>query len=366
MDFEHYPRTDLAQRYLDRLTALPERALSIFGPRQVGKTTLLQNDLSALAHQRGLTPVYVDFMSADDPLHALSGRLEDLLLDVAGQLRNTQVTRVSAAGFGVTLAPAPVAARSPDPGVQLQHHMAALKRVNPDARLLLMLDEAQELVRKRDGERAMKAIRGLFNTYRRDILLLMTGSSRDGLLRLFGEHHRASFGLADHEDFQVLGREFVEFVVRPLNQRLNRPLDIEVLSQVFAQLHHRPADFVAFVSRAVMTHVEDLLGAVKPFLASRYPVEAIRERFFRFTPLQQVLLAMIASGTAQLTGAAALREVASRLGTSVSAAAVSKALASLPVDTLVTHGRGRHEIADPGLLHWLRERATGDGVAGGG
>ncbi|MCW7538230.1 hypothetical protein OOT46_10260 [Aquabacterium sp. A7-Y] len=356
MDNRHFPRTALAQRYLDRLLSLPDRALSIFGPRQIGKTTLLSYDLAELARRHGLTPIYVDFMASEDPLLVLLGRLEDRLLDMNSRPGRTAVTRVSAAGFGLGLAPPPPSARSADAGVQMQHCMAAMKRLEPGTRLLLMLDEAQELVRKKDGERAMKAIRALFNTYRPDILLLITGSSREGLLRLFGEHHRASFGLADHEDFQVMGREFVDFVVEPVNRQLREPLDPAVLGEAFALLGHRPADFVAYVAELVMHPTRDIVGQVPAFLARRYPVEAVRERFERLTPLQQVLLQLIAGGATRLTSMATVDAVAERLGTRVSDAGIRKALASLPSDTLAKPSRGVYEIVDPQLQAWLREQ----------
>lgn len=350
-----YRRPELARRYLARLTDLPERALSLFGPRQIGKTTFLLHDLGEAAAAQGLLPVYVDFMAADDPLDALTGRLADVVHDEAARMAHTPVTGVRAASLGVTLATPRSAPTSKDAGVQLLHLAAELMRLQPRARLLLMLDEAQELVRKQRGERAMKALRALFNTHRGKVLLLITGSSRDGLLRLFAEYQRPSFGLADHEDFQLLGREFVEHIARRANAPRKVPLDIEVLVEAFAMLGHRPADFIAFVGHITTFNIKDVVGAVKPFLDQRYPPDSIRLRFARFTPLQQILLRQLAGGTVQLTGADNLARVARELGTAVTAGAITRALATLPHDVLTKPQRGRYEIVDPLLLAWLTQ-----------
>lgn len=354
-----YRRPELAQRYLARLTDLPERALSLFGPRQIGKTTFLLHDLSEAAAAQGLMPVYVDFMAADDPLDALCGRLADVVHDEASRTAHTPVTGVHAGGVGVNLALPRPSPSSKDAGVQLLHLAAELMRLRPKARLLLMLDEAQELVRKQRGERAMKALRALFNTHRGKVLLLITGSSRDGLLRLFAEYQRPSFGLADHEDFQFLGRDFVEHIARRANAPRKVPLDVDVLVDAFAQLGRRPADFIAFVGHVTTFNIRDVVGAVKPFLDQRYPPDSIRQRFSRFTPLQQILLRQLAAGVVQLTSADNLGRVARELGTTVTAGAITRALGTLPHDVLAKPQRGRYEIVDPLLLAWLaQEKAT--------
>jgi hypothetical protein len=334
---------------------LPERALSLFGPRQTGKTTFLTHDMAEAAEQRGFTPIYVDFMAADDPLDALNGRLADVVRDAATRPGKTVVTGVRGAGMSVTMAaPAPPPS-SKDPGVQLQHLVAELMRQRAGTRILLMLDEAQELVRRPSGERAMRAIRALFNTWRGKVLVLITGSSRDGLLRLFGDYQRPSFGLADHEDFQLLGRDFVAHIAKQANAPRRTPLDVDVLAEAFSLLGHRPADFIAFVGHVTTFNVKDVVGAVKPFLAQRYPPESIRARFARFTQLQQVLLRQLAAGTEQLTSAENLERIEKLLGSTVSAGGVTRALGSLPDDVVARTGRGKYEVVDPLLLGWLKE-----------
>jgi hypothetical protein len=348
-----YRRPELAQRYLARLLDLPERALSLFGPRQTGKTTFLLHDLAEAALAAGLLPVYVDFMAAEDPLAALCGRLADVVHDEASRSTRRIVTGMRAGGVSVNLATPQPAPTSPDAGVQLLHLAAELLRLRPRARLLLMLDEAQELVRLPRGERAMKALRALFNTHRGRVLMVITGSSRDGLLRLFAEYQRPSFGLADHEDFQLLGREFVEHIARRANAPRKVPLDVDVLAEAFALLGRRPADFIAFVGHVTTFDVRDIVGAVKPFLDQRYPPDALRQRFERFTPLQQILLRQLAAGVTRLTSVRNLAQVARELGTPVTAGAITRALGTLPADVLAKPQRGRYEIVDPLLLSWL-------------
>jgi len=87
--------------------------------------------------------------------------------------------------------------------------IAAVLRQPGVERILWLLDEVQELATSTEGDRAMMAVRAVANKHKADgkVLLLMTGSSKEGLPRLFAAHGKPSFGLAERQDFPVLGRE---------------------------------------------------------------------------------------------------------------------------------------------------------------
>lgn len=359
-----FPRPELARHYFDRLNNSPNRALSIFGPRQIGKTTLLNNDLTELAQRESLTTIYVDFMATPNALELLNARLAQVVHEARMAPGKRHVKAASLAGLSLTMEDAPAEPASTDPGVQLQNQFASLIRLKPGLRVLLMLDEAQELVKQKEGDATMKAVRALFNTFPGKLLLLITGSSREGLLRLFGDRHRASFGLADHEDFQLLGREFVAAKSAAFNKQRRSPIDLETLTQAFQMLEHRPADFIAFLQFLAVNEVRDVVGSVAVFLRSRFPVEAVRERFERYTPLQQAVLRLMAGGVAQMTSQATVKRVGGLLGASVTAGGIRNALTSLPADVVANPARGHYEIVDTQLLAWLRE--PGRTQSGGG
>lgn len=350
-----HPRPELARRYLDRLRTSPNRALSIFGPRQIGKTTFVHHDLATLAQKEGLLTLYVDFMGSTNNLDQLNARLAQLVHDAQSGVAHRKLRGAKLGSLSVDLEPLPPLPASSDPGIQLQNAFATLNRLRPKVTLLLLLDEAQELVKNRHGEATMKAIRALYNTFLGQILLVITGSSRDGLLRLFGDRHRASFGLADHEDFPRLGREFVQAKSATFNALRRSPVDLDTLVHAFAAMEHRPADFIAFLEYLALHDVRDVVGSVPAFLRTRYPLEAIRDRFERYTPLQQVLLRLLAAGERQLMGADGLARIAQRLGTSVSAGGVRKALSTLPPDVVANPARGAYEVVDTHLLSFLNE-----------
>lgn len=356
-----YPRPALARHYLDLLLARPQTALSLFGPRQIGKTTFITGDLSTLAESEGIHPVYADLMAGTDKLEAINGALRETLYALKTRRGNEAVRGVKALGLGVDFDAAPAVPSSADAGQQLLHLVADVLRQPRVKRLLLLLDEVQELARSPSGSLAMKAVRAAANRHKADgrLLLLMTGSSREGLAQLFAAHRQPSFGLAERQDFPVLGRDYVEHVVARANQPRMRAhkLHVDDFVAAFAVLGHRPADLEAFVGHVATYHVVDVAGAVSVFLRTRYPADLHEQRWLAMTPLQRILLAEIAAGASMLTGRSMLQTVEAQLGTSVTAGGVRKALISLPPDLLGNPERGVYLITDPLFAAWLRERA---------
>src|SRR5438105_2043131 len=344
MDASHlYPRPELAKHYLDLLLDRPQTALSLFGPRQIGKTTFITSDLSARASSKSIRPIYVDLMAAADKLEAINGALSEALYALKTRRSQEKVRGVKALGIGVDFETAPVAPASADAGQQLQHLVADVLRQPHVDRILLLLDEVQELA-ARDGAQAMKAVRAVANKHKADgrVLLLMTGSSKEGLTQLFAAHGQPSFGLAERQDFPVLGRDYVEYVVARANEpraRVHR-LMVDEFVEAFALLGHRPADLEAFVGHVATYNVADVVSAVPAFLQSRYPPDLLEQRFTAMTPLQRILLAEISHGASELTGRPMQATVAAKLGTSVTAGGIHKALTSLPADILSNPERG--------------------------
>lgn len=364
MDTPHlYPRPGLAKHYLELLLDRPQTALSLFGPRQIGKTTFITGELSALAANHKIRAVYVDLMAAADKLEAINGALRDALYTLKSRRSQERVRGVSALGVGLDFDAAPSAPASDDAGQQLQHLIADLLRQPQVSRILLLLDEVQELARSASGAQAMKAVRAVVNRHKADarVLLLMTGSSKEGLAQLFAAHGQPSFGLAERQDFPVLGRDYVEHVIARANESRARAhkLKVDDFVAAFATLGHRPADLEAFIGHVATYNIADVPGAVPAFVRIRYPPDLIEQRFNAWTPLQRILLSEIARGASELTGQKMLQTVATQLGTSVTAGGIRKALTSLPADVMSNPSRGIYRLVDPILENWLRQRAGG-------
>lgn len=357
-----YARQAMAERYFQRLQDRPDRALSLFGPRQIGKTTFLNHDLGKVANTAGLKPLYVDLMLSKSPLKSINAALADELHILRSRKLKQPVKSIGLLGANVAMEPPPVPPQSTDDAVQMWHLTAQLLAQSGVRGILLMLDEFQEMTRLGEaGVDAIRAIRALFNQYKTtgQFLLLMTGSSQSELVRLFASPALPSFGLADREDFQPLGLDYVKFAVDRANtvRAQGAKLDVAQVFDLFIDpLQNRPADLEAFLGFAA-THAiasKDLSAACLQFLASRYPEEDTQARYQTFTALQRTLLQMMASNTRQLMGSAAIQEIERRIGVSVTAGGIRKALVTFPPSTVSNPSRGVYEIEDKSLEMWLK------------
>ena len=100
-DFKGYfPRTTLAQEYLNVFEDSESRAITLFGPRGIGKTSLLHNDLIPLAVKSARVPVYIDLWSArSDPGAVIADRLRAETQKLWGAIKGKK--EISGASIGI-------------------------------------------------------------------------------------------------------------------------------------------------------------------------------------------------------------------------------------------------------------------------
>jgi uncharacterized protein len=362
-----HARPEPATHYANLLADAPRRPLAIFGPRQVGKTHFLTHDLHEAALGRGWEPVYVDLWGQSDPLGAVNTAVAAVLRRLTLATGRTAVTSLGALGVNVGLAaPTPLTSVA-DPAAMVATQFAELIRLQPGKPVLLMLDEAQTLVKPGAGDLAMKAIRALFNSQAGAVLLLFTGSSKPQLMSLVGDHSKTAFKLAAHMDFPVLGQDFIAFVAARFREITRREIELSELAWAFEQLLHRPGEMIDFV-RFKITEApgEAVRDALAAFKAKNRPDLGFQQQFDSCSALQQGLLLEVAAGSKLFS-----RETRERVGrgtaqmTAVAPATIHNGLQQLEAKGVLAKSpnRGHYQFEDEHLREWVdkvaRQRTSG-------
>lgn len=354
-----FPRLTTALHYASLLEDAPRRPLAIFGPRQVGKTHFLTHDLREAAEAKGWEPIYADLWGETDPLAAINTALAAILRRITSQTGRTPVTNVGALGVTLGLA-APAAMATPsDSAALLATQFAEFVRLQPKRPALLMLDEAQTLVKPGAGDMAMKAIRALFNSHPGDALLVFTGSSKGQLMSLVGDHSKTAFKLAAHMDFPLLGIAFVTFAAERFRQITQREVALAELDWAFTQLLYRPGEMIDFI-RFMITETPgaSVRTALDAFKATNRPDAAFLEQFSACTPIQQAVLKELAAAR-KLFSRDTRQQMARSLGqpAPVAPASVHNALNQLEAKGLIAKGvgRGLYQYEDEQLRLWINE-----------
>jgi hypothetical protein len=259
---EHYPRPALA---LDLAEALRGRGLFsdahnglfLAAPRRTGKSTFLQQDLKPALEEQGVVVVYVDLWADTrrDPAgliaDAIGRELRARLGLVAKAVRATGLDSIELPG-GLRFDTSRIGQVD---GATLVDALRALLQTTK-APVALIIDEAQHALVSEAGEAAMAALKSARDQLNApgdvNLMLVMSGSDRDKLLRLVNTNGAPFYGSQIHR-LSELGEDFVEFVARRIEQQRPAlsPVDRAALNEAFRLFGHRPQFFINAVGEAL-------------------------------------------------------------------------------------------------------------------
>ena len=258
----YFTRPRLATELADQLEGKAafgdaQNGLFLAAPRRTGKSMFLQHDLTPALIDHGVVVIYVDLWSDKrrDPgeliSEAIARRLADHLGVVAKTARKAGLDSVTIAGAiridtsrigkldGATL---PEALRA--------LHAAAHKPI------ALIIDEAQHALTSEAGETAMAALKSardqMNNPDRIALMLVMSGSDRDKLLRLVNTNGAPFYGSTIHK-MPTLGKDYVDHVTTAIEAHRPDlvPVDHLVLLEAFQLFAYRPQFFHAAIGEAL-------------------------------------------------------------------------------------------------------------------
>ena len=250
----HYARPALAQQFAISLEGKTgwgdtHNGLFLAAPRRTGKSSFLQNDLQPELEQRGVVVVYVDLWSdtTRDPAALIAGAIGRELqkhlgfvartatkaglkeLNIAGTLK-VDTSKIGTID-GLTL---------PD----------ALRMLHETARapVALIIDEAQHALTRTSGEEAMKALKSARDQLNKpdqvNLMLIMSGSDRDKLLRLVNTNSAPFYGsVISH--MPTLGAGYIKHVVQTIERERPdlKPVNAAVIADAFMHFGERPQFF---------------------------------------------------------------------------------------------------------------------------
>ncbi|MBU2952182.1 ATP-binding protein [Marinobacter sp. F3R08] len=358
----HYPRHDLTERVIEAFDKRVSNTLTLFAPRRMGKTEFVLHDLIPAAEKRGFVPVYASFWdNRDDPtsslLHAINAALAQrswwkrATNRIAGaQLKVKAGADGVEAGMSVT-ASQPVAP-TPSSLDELRDQFAELLQRHD--RILLCLDEAQHLATSQAFENLVFFLRTLLDRNFNKIYVMYTGSSRDGLRKLFSRRKAALFQSSSQIELPDLGAGFVEHMRNCFKQATGREFSYSEGQRAFALLHYVPREFRSVIEKMILTGADDILNEAAvanddQLEDSGYPI-----LWKSLKAIDQGLLIWIASGNAALYQDPCKEFLADRLGVdSVETHTIQNAINRLRGEYLSLVSHGTYEFEDARFRDWV-------------
>ena len=366
----HFPRPDLAQAYLQGFDLGLTSARGLFARRRMGKSEFLKHDLLPAALRAGYLAAYVNLWDdTDHPGQALATAIllatQPKGLGKFWEDLNTPIRKLKGGGklplgiegsLELDLADKEKAAV---PAIQAALQAADKART----RLLLVIDEAQVLAAPQHKAVAHSLRAGL-DIRKPGIKVLFAGSSEAALREMFSRAAAPFYNWAPLEPFPLLGREFVEAMVKQLANVARHPLKLDDALAAFAALKETPEFFRWYIERYLMYQQQGPEQALLYTQARVHDDSSYARVWKELNRADRAVLLLAARGVQDLYGTQALKQLQELLDSAdVTASAPRTSIrrltgAKLQLMARVDHGAYRFE--DPEFQTWVAARRTID------
>ena len=339
--------------------------LFLSGQRRVGKTTFLATDLIPALEALGAIVVYVDLWSqpqanpADLVHEAIRKTLKELQIPGSGILKRLkEVTNLEAgaAGFKFGFKLADV---GKDDGVSLaQAFQELIDQARTD--VVLIVDEVQHALGSADGDHllhALKAARDAINTRPGTpghFLFIGTGSHRARVQELTLKGNQAFNGAVTNE-FPVLGRDFIDYVLAQVGPQLGAMLpSAEVTEAAFRSMGSRPEELMKALNVLRSLPPDALPDEHLPTIAQSLGAAAADvelQKVEAMGPLAEAVFSRICSIGGDVKGVftgEALKAYAAQIGREVTAQEVQGIIGAMTSANLLMRVKhGHYGVTDP-------------------
>lgn len=358
-DIWHYSRAALAEQVLNLFEIGLANALVFFAPRRMGKTEFLRQDIIPLAEKQNWQVLYFSFLDVkENAAQAFTQALtnfakETNLLNKSQRLFN-KVSKVSGEVMGVK------AGLEFHDSNQMHHDMKQLlSQLQQRGRLLLLLDEIQTLAQDKTNDNFLASLRTSLDINKQTIKVIFTGSSQDGLRRMFSMAKAPFFHFGQNLPFPQLNHEFTQHMATIFHKVTQRHIDKEKLWAIFQEMQYIPQLLRTLVERLALNPPLSIEEAKNQLLTEIYASRAFTECWDLCSALEKMLLNEIATGAENLFSQENRQRLAKALGIStLPVSSLQSALRVLQRKNLLGRypERGGYFIEDPNFKNWVTDK----------
>lgn len=354
-DLWHYSRNDLAKQVLNMFDTGLSYALIFFAPRRMGKTEFLCKDIMPLAEKEGWKVFYFSFLDVGS---IATAEFTKALQDFAERKKVFAKTRKILKG---------VKKLSGEVGglraeVQLDelnqpfNMKEIISNLAKQGKTLLLLDEVQALAQSPVNSNFIAALRTVLDLHKDTVKVIFTGSSQDGLRRMFSQSKAPFFHFGQNLNFPEFDQGFTDHLAAIFETVTRRKVDREALWVIFQEMQRIPQLIRALVERLALNPTLSLTEAKEHLLADMFTDRNYIDTWKQCTSLERLLLKEISAGTKTFFSAEMRNQFARILGVNaVTISSIQSALRVLQRKELIGRypDRGGYFIEDPNFKNWL-------------
>ncbi len=368
-DLPYFPRVGLLRDVMRIYESGLKQGVTLFAPRRQGKTSFAKHELMPAAEELGWQTVYVDLWKRRSaPGLGLVESLEELVEQRHSGLRRRWITKqikakakIPSVGVEATLEPVSLKAEN-----VLENRLdVAFTSLIRGRKTLLILDEVQALAGTRSGD-FVAALRTAMQKHQGHLVVFYTGSSREGLNKMFRQRKAPLFASTMAVQLPDLGDDFVEDRRVFLRERSRKVPTKAALAKAFEYLGRTPEFFNEIILYLILAGDGNLDAAVAAWEKS-HASNRVDNDLAPLQPIDRAVLQLLATpGHSSVYSAGSLKAISQMMGATkpVTAGKVQTALKRLAKAELVapTGSTGEYEIEDRALLIGLRSEMGIDPV----
>jgi hypothetical protein len=357
-DLWHYARLDLAKQILNMFESNLSSALVFFAARRMGKTEFLCKDIQPLAEKHRWKVFYFSFFDTEAsaatsftqallrftekniPLHA-TRKIFSKLKKVSGK----------AVGIGASIELENIK--------QAHTTMREIMEQLSKHRVLLLLDEVQMLAEDKKNIHFIAAFRTALDLYKENIKVIFTGSSQEGLRKMFSQAKAPFFHFGQNLPFPELDVGFTNHLSNVFHQATQRQLDKKTLWNAFIELQKIPQLARNLVEKLALQPNLSISTAKTQLLQELFDSRAFTHLWGKCSLLERLLLKKISANISTLFSQEIRAELSRILGTEqLSTSTIQSAIRTLQRKHLIGRhaDRGSYYVEDPNLKNWLLEQ----------
>ena len=365
----HYPRPELAAKYLQVFDVGLSSARALFAKRRMGKSEFLEQDLIPAARDAGYLTVYLNLWDARSQpgpafLAAFTRALKPTGLRKLAKSLKRPLKSVKASAKVAGMAEGSLEAELGCTETAVTPRLTELIRGfdKPNRRMLLVLDEAQVLAESAHSDLA-HSLRASLDGRKQNIKVIFAGSSEATLRRMFGRSTEPFYNWAPLEPFELLGEEFVRAMVVKVNRLSRYPLAQKDALAAFGGLKRTPEFFRRYLSRYLAYADLGSKAALLDTEANVFNDANFVSTWHRLLPADRELLRLIVSGVTDLFSESSRERLGAALGLNEAVAknVPQQSLRRLQdADLVLRMDYGDYRVQDDALAEWLRNQEFED------
>jgi hypothetical protein len=365
----HYPRPELAAKYLQVFDIGLTSARALFAKRRMGKSEFLEQDLIPAARDAGYLTVYLNLWDARGQpapafLAALSRALRPTGLGKLAKTLKRPLKSIKASAKVAGMAEGSIEAELGGTEAAATPRLTELIRGfdKPNRKMLLVLDEAQVLAESAHTDLA-HSLRASLDGRKQNIKVFFAGSSEATLRRMFGRSTEPFYNWAPLEPFELLGEEFVRAMVVKVNRLSRYPLAQKDALAAFEALKRTPEFFRRYLSRYLAYADLGSKAALLDTEAHVFNDANFVSTWHRLLPADRELLRLIVSGVTDLFSESSRGRLGAALGLNEAVAknVPQQSLRRLQdADLVLRMDYGDYRVQDDALAEWLRNQELED------